>query len=428
MKFLPKKATLLLTTFLGAAFYFSACSTEVAGGVSEETNTVAGILKFPDGNVAARVAMQLQSIENETAIFVDTTDAEGKFSLTANARGLYGLSANANHFAYYDTVSLNGKSVQRNGDFVSATSISGNVYLRSAISASQVAVQIPGSPWKTTTDENGYFVLNQIPEGEISVSVSSPDKSWILGQTFDATANHLDSEAIQSPASYRWILPLSPEYKIAGYWTFDEANAGVVHDSRSISGSAALYGNAKLELGRQRGKSLHLQNASDFAVIENDKGILDSAKNFTIEMWVDIQSIPAESAKIKNILGKLSFGDSTIFSIAVVQDTCGVQGSAFGFFLAEGNGDSLLCENAAISKNEISLNRWNYLAATWNGDSTILYVDGKREASAETKFHQLSGKNIPIYLGKENLDLFIDDVKIYTTSIEDIDAIYRYNE
>ena len=411
-----------------AVLFFISCSTDVAGGSSEETNTIAGILKFPNGTAAAHAAIQMQSITgNNSTIFSDTTDRTGNFSMTVKERGLYGISAIADSFAFYDTVSLNGHSIRREASLSKTFDISGHVYLREQIPAGQTVVQIPGSPWLTRTDSNGYFILTDVPQSSLSIAVNSPDKSFVLNQEYAIPA---DTANTQPQSSYSWILPLSTEYQIAGYWTFDYlASDNSISDIRSISGKALLYGNAEISQGRNSGNALKLNDAGDFAVIENDNGVLDSAQAFSIETWVNIDDFKAENAAIKNIVGKLGFQGNAVFSVALVQDTCNISGSAFAFFMASGNGDSLLCKNAAISSMPVQNNIWYYLAASWNGDSTNLFINGKQVASAPTPFATLSApSSIPIYFGKENLSLRIDDVRLSTAALESIDVSHRYKE
>ena len=77
----------------------------------------------------------------------------------------------------------------------------------------------------------------------------------------------------------------------------------------------------------------------------------------------------------------------------------------------------------------MEIGSWTYLAASWSGDSAKLYVNGKFEATVATDFEVLVGENgIPLYFGKENLNLLIDEVRLSTTAIEEIDALYRYQE
>ena len=414
----PMKALFAALPILGAGIFF-ACSTHVAGGSSEETNTIAGTLTLPSGEAAARVAVQAQAVSgSDSTVYNDTTNSQGEFSISPKAKGVYGLSAISEDFAYYDTISVYGKTVSRDAELTKTETLSGNVYLRTNKAAVGAVVSLAGSPWKAITDEEGSFTLVNVPQGQHSIQVLSPQSNYVLNQTYSVAT---------VPA--HWILPLSTDYAMAGYWTFESFNGNTAADVRGVSGNAVLYGEASLEAGRDAGKALHFESASDFAVVENDKGVLDSAKAFTVEAWVNIQNLQSDSAFVKNIVGKLGFSDSAVFSLSVLKDTCGIEGSAFGFFIAQGSGDSLRCESAAISRAAVEIGSWTYLAASWSGDSVKLYVNGKFEATVATDFEVLVGENgIPLYFGKENLNLLIDEVRLSTTAIEEIDALYRYQE
>ncbi|MBP5248029.1 MAG: hypothetical protein J6Z31_09275 [Fibrobacter sp.] len=414
---------------LSAGIFF-ACSTYVSGGTSEETNTIAGVVTLPSGDVAARVAVEAQAVSGtDSTIYRDTTNSKGEFSISPKANGVYGLSGISKDYAFYDTISVYGKSVSRNAELVQTETISGNVFLRTNEAAQGAVVSIAGSPWKAVVDEDGSFTLFDVPQGEHSIQVLSPKTNYVLSQNYTVhVAESSDSSTVKSIAE-PWILPLSPDYAMAGYWTFESLIEKVAPDVRGVSGNAKLYGDASLEAGRDASKAIHFESASDFAVVENDKGVLDSAKAFTVEAWVNIQSLQSDSSFVKNIFGKLGFSDSAVFSLSVLQDTCGIEGSAFGFFMAQGSGDSLRCESAVIGRSHVELERWNYVAASWSGDTAKLYVNGKFEASVATNFTELVGENgIPLYFGKENLKMSIDEVRLSTTAIEASDALYRYQE
>lgn len=403
-----------------AALFFIAlsalhCNAEVAGGVSEETNTIAGTLTLPGGEAASRVRVEARAFSNEESLFSDTTNDRGEFSIAAGANGTYGISVLTDSFALYDTVSVFGKRVHFDGKLSSAKSISGNVFLRTGKAAIGATVKLSGSPWNTYTDSNGHFSLSSIPYSNHPLTILSPEP------------NHYLHTAVPLQAAFNVILPLSPDYGCSGYWNFDVNANGYIDNMRGLSGKAKLYGNAALASGRGGNKALHLSSAEDFAVMEMDGGILDNATDFTVEAWVNIANLGDKQTFVKNIFGKLGFSDSAVFSLAVVRDTCNARKAAFAFFLAEGSGDSLHCKNAVIASDTILLNKWYHLAATWDGDSTALYIDGSLAGKAKSPVQRLIGENgIPFYFGKENLDLLLDDIRLSTVAIEETDALYRY--
>ncbi len=410
--------------FFAIALFFIAlstlhCNAEVAGGVSEETNSIAGTLTLPSGNAAARLRVEARALFNEESLFSDTTNDRGEFSIAIGPNGTYGVSVLTDSFAFYDTVSIFGKRIHFDGTLSPSDSVSGNIFLRTGKAAIGATVTLSGSPWKASTDSNGHFSLSSVPRSNHPLTVLSPEPNHYLHSTVSLNAD--DKREVNI------VLPLSPDYGCSGYWNFDLNSNGYIDNLRGLSGKAKLYGNAELSFGKNGTKALHLSSAEDFAVMEADGGILDNATNLTVEAWVNIADLGDKQTFVKNIFGKLGFSDSAVFSLALVRDTCNIQGAAFAFFLAEGSGDSLHCKNAAIDSDTIVQNKWYHLAGTWNGDSTKLYINGTLAGSAKSTVQTLIGENgIPFYFGKENLDLLLDDIRVSTVAIEETDALYRY--
>ncbi len=398
------------------------CSAEVAGGSSEETNSIAGILQMPGGSAAAHVAVEARLTTNGKFLYTDTTDERGEFSIAVRSSGTYGVSASTDSFAFYDTVSVFGKSVTCNGSLAATDSIRGRIFLRKGIPAENATVELSGSPWKTVADSDGSFVLRGVPRSRFALAVTSPEPTFALGVSIPFSPEEFAIESVRRDV----FLPLSPDYSVAGFWTFDFASDGYTADTKGLSGKAKLFGNASLDSGLSETKALRLESAADFAVVEEDRGVLDNATELSVEAWVKFSRLDTGKASIENIFGKLGFSDSAVFSLAVVNDTCGAEGAAFAFFLSQGSGDSLRCETAAISKVGIS-EGWNYLTASWDGDSTKIFVNGILSGAAESPIESLVGENgIPLYFGKGNLSLILDDVRISTVALEDVDAEYRY--
>jgi len=433
-------------------FGLSGCTDKVAGGSSEETNTIAGVLTGKDGVPLAKVAVSVQATSDVDTILTDTTDSDGKFSVAPEKAGTYGICAETDSSAYYETVEFSRSSVEVAAKMMNTRMLEGYVYIRPDSAAIGAKISIPGSRWSTTTDSNGFFTLNHVPASNYDVYVKSPTPSYVLSSIFYVNVSDTNLQT-SGPASvgndsfaasyaqtitvnfFEWTLPLSPEYAIAGYWTFDYFSgtdkARELIDSRGRTDNATVYGETTLELGRDSSESaLAFDDANDFAVIEDDKGVLDSATALTVEAWVNISDLKdSASSYSKNIFGKLGFGDSSVFSLAVIKGECGATTASFAFFIAQGTGDSLSCENAAVAEGSAKENEWIYVVGVWDGASVNLYVNSKLAAETETSIKQLVGANgIAMYFGKEDLSLRIDEIRISTAAITLSDVFYRYQE
>jgi hypothetical protein len=376
--------------------------TQVAG-TDEETNSIAGVMADASGSPLKGVAVLARSTSlatyADTTTYRDTTDKDGCYALNIRTQGEYGITAFTDTSAFYSVVTYTGEEVELKGTLQVMDSIEGFVWIRPDSVAVGAAVVIPGSPWKTQTDENGHFVLNNVPVGRYFVAVKSPSPGYVMNSYYwvslqaDAEAPNADtttkstgplsSEVVENTSIsvsddyvvsvavwmpvIDWVLPLSPEYAVAGYWPMDYftssgTSTSQFNDARGFTGAATVYGGAVLDSGRTgHGSALALKNAEQFAVIENDAGALDSATAFTVEVWVyveDLLETATDSVYSKNIFGKLGYSDSSVFSLAIVKGMCGVSGPSFAFFLADGVNSALNCDNVAIDENEISLNEW----------------------------------------------------------------------
>lgn len=448
------------------AFVFAACSSEVAGGTSEETNTIAGVLTNNSGKalsgvvVAARLA-GAGSAASDTSVYADTTDSDGRFALKPATYGEYGVSAATDSSAFYALTEYVGKPVEVSGKLYAMDSISGTVYLRPDSVAAGAVVRIPGSVWNTVADSQGHFELKGIPGGEYYVSVTSPSPSYVMSSYYlvsipvdsGATASGSSSSAdttlkTSGPVSsgvavdvafeyvnfVSWVLPLSMDYAVKGYWTMDyltcTASATTFNDVRGFTGIATLYGGSLVTGRNGAGYALSLSGADEFAVIENDNGVLDSATALTVEAWVNVKDLMDSGAVYeKNIFGKLGFSDTSVFSLAVIKGKCGVTEPSFAFFLAGGTGDSLSCASSAVDSVPVTTGAWVYLVAVWNGSTISLYRNGMLAMSAKTSVSRLSAPaSVSVYFGKENLSVLVDDVRWSTAVLTGDDVFYRYNE
>lgn len=457
----------IFATFLGCALFasgaFFGCSesNEVAGGVSEETNTLAGILVDNKGKAARRVSISARYIKVDTLVFTDTTDDDGRFGLPLSRTGRYGLSAQNDSFAYYETINYEGKEIEVNAALQKVRDVSGKLHLRPDTNASYVKVYIPGSNWRTETDDEGYFTLEGVPSGTFALIAKSPDPvhysdAMFMTQVSDKKVNltgpfafdyrfyevtfaplGLDPEIKAAEQDSKALLfPLSSEYGLRSWFSMDymtsSGKENFISDARDWTEGMIVYGGAKLGEGVEN-KALVMNGAKQYGVIENDRYMLDSAREFTIEAWVEIDSVLGnEKSYRKNIIGKLGFGsdsDEDVFSLALIKGVCNVDSvtPVLAFFLANGAGDSLSCDNAVYSYTSLKFGTWMYITVTWNGDVLSLYVNGLLEQSKVINVNKIEASSESIFFGKEAINLKLDDVRFGLKAIHSSDVQFRYH-
>ncbi|WP_407449280.1 carboxypeptidase regulatory-like domain-containing protein [Fibrobacter sp.] len=429
-----------LTAFAGllfAALAWVGCSdNEVAGGVSEETNTIAGILVDKKGTPVVSAMVYCKSVDADTVTSSDETDSKGKFSLPVKRFGNYGISATVDSLAYYEVVKFMGKDVELNTATLTETAdISGRVMLRDDSTSAGIVVRIPGSSWTATTDSLGFYKLEGVPAGKTTLQVVPADLTRFVRVNREINVGSLSG----AKGADSVMVPLSMVYGLRSWWAFsavgNEGPVDFVSDSRSWTAGMKLYGNP--EWGgfvSYDGTSnvvgaVHFKGASQFGVVEDDRGILDSATGFAVEVVLQVDKILDTAATYrKNLVGKLGFGsedDKNVFSLAVIKGECGMDKPSFAFFMADGSGDSLSCKNAVVSKNSLEFGKRYYLMATWNGKTVSLYENGKKVGETDVPFEKILPSEESIFVGKESLEFSLEDLRISVEPLNEADAEFR---
>ena len=469
-----------------ACSQFTACTTDVAGGVSEETNTVAGILVDGSGRAVAGVPVCAKHFMVDSIVLSDTTDSDGKFGLNVTRQGQYGISAHTESQAYYGTVNYEGADVSVSAKMEKTGKISGDLHLRPDTSAAGIRVYIPGSTWDTETDEDGLFTLEGVPVGILPLLAKSPDPIHFLDAVYvvkvgrsstsfrgpiptgmfelfakteaESDTANVEKEPVEDDSSRaenmvvgsaeqpyvdvvvqdvenvkpsKLLFPLSPEYGLRSWWSMDHlsdagSEAKKLGDARGWTEGILVYGVDTLENGVTE-KALALYGADEFGVIENDRAILDSATAMTLEAWINVGELKSGTYR-KNIMGKLGFGskdDHDVFSLAIVNGECGAKEASLAFFIADGSVDTLSCSDAVITKFTM-FDEWVYVTAVWDGNSSVLYINGNKAAEKAVSVKQIGASSEPIFFGKESMNLKLDDVRLSTTAISASDVLYRY--
>ncbi|MCF0220765.1 MAG: hypothetical protein HUK19_00580 [Fibrobacter sp.] len=443
---------------ISCACFLMACSPEggqIGGGVSEETNTFAGVLVDVSGKPVSGATVLARHVSVDSIAFQDTTDGEGKFSFALKHRGNYALSSTLDSMAVYKTFAFDGSEIQMELPLSKALNYRGQVALSSDIKSKNVKVSLPGSHWSTTVDSLGYFQLEGVPVGTLALLVSSPDQ-YHANSTFALYLSE-ESETIVGPLPTSIMfnldevdlsvaegplqttdkqviqLPLAQDYGLVSWWTMDyyrevDETKATTLDSKNRTDAIVVYGPECFVPGIS-GKAIQLQSARQFGVIEDDKGILDSLTELTFEVMVKIDSLWEKVPYRKNMVGKLGFGsegDNDVFSFAVIDGDCGVDKPTVGFFLADGSGDSLSCANAVIAADAVDFGSWENIVVTWNGDRLDLYKNGMLNASNQVSVKILNPSKEPIFFGKEDINFTLDDVRLGAKSINSTDVLYRY--
>lgn len=458
-----------------AIYALVACSPEqTAGGYSEETNTLAGIVVDEKGVPQANVRVFARHTKANISDLVDTTDSDGKFEMPLVRQGIYGLTATKGKKALYKMVGFYGQNVKVEAKLVATTDVSGKIFLREDTVATDVNVAIPGSPWDTKASSKGKFSFQKVPEGIYPVVAKSPDPirfkdAFYVAEFNDGKASFTgpyptdimdvvmakatadtqlvdsleetdtnDIKFASSAADTTLMFPVSPDYSLLCRWPMDyladnEEISGtkVTSDARGRADDIFFFSDSVELTEGVSVNAVELNGAEEFGVVESDGGALDSATAFTLESWINIAKWPKDKDYRMNIVGKLGFGQNTdtdqnVFSLSLIKGECGAEKPSLAFFIAGGDmGDTLGCESVVMT-SEIETDEWMYVTAVWNSGKLALYINGQLLETAKTSVKLINPSSEPIIFGKEDLNLKLDDVRLSNKAVNDVDVLYRY--
>ena len=191
------KAFALPVSVLFAVASLTACSQMFAGGVGEETNTVAGAnpdrdlpedvipaaenalvgtLEDASGNPVSGVVVTAISCDSASIVYAATTDEFGQFSMVLEHQGEYGLSGSTGSEAFYDIVEYVGTPITVNLRLSGTGTIKGR--MDASLAKTEIELTVIGTPWKAVSDMNGNFEMEGVPQGILPVYAESNGKIY----------------------------------------------------------------------------------------------------------------------------------------------------------------------------------------------------------------------------------------------------------
>ena len=487
-------------TILASLSLLAGCSQMFAGGVDEETNTVAGAnpdaedampaadatltgtLTDAKGNPVAGAEVFAIACDSSSVVLSAITDESGHFGLSLDLQGEYGLSGSTAAGAFYSVVEYSGTPVNVNLKLTGTGSIKGR--LDASMMDDGIVFTVVGSQWSSTTDMNGNFEIDGVPQGAIlPVYVDAGDSEKYddvvyavrVSYTLSGAAEFSDAMAIGSykgivaydtvsSANYITIKPTSSSFAEAsssssvamggssssmvdlpvGFSSGDNNPANDAdtirdtvnepgtelpkngNDGNSGNGLLVPYGVDYGVLGRFEMDSIRGGNT---ASILGAGALFDTAPALVVEGWVKVNSV-ASAPYRQNIVGVYpqQGGGAGLFTLAVIDGMCNVMGPHFAFFRGDASG-SFTCGNVAVNPSAYRLGSWAYLTAVWDFSTgtLVLYVDGEAVARAYSAAAPNRPTADPVNFGDAMLDLSLEQVRMGGRPLRVVDVRYRYN-
>jgi PKD repeat protein len=192
---------------------------------------------------------------------------------------------------------------------------------------------------------------------------------------------------------------------LVGAYTFDEGSGSTAHDISGNGNTATIVGAGWVTSGKYGG-ALSFNGTSSYLNI-NDSASLDLTNGMTVEAWVDPTSVSGQEAVlIKEQPGGVVYGVYGSNGSSVPSANITLTGGA---------------SQNATSSSGLPLNSWSFLAATYNGSSLGLYVNGNLVKTTPVSGNIKTSSGALQIGGYSGLGQYfkgmIDEVRIYNQAL-----------
>jgi len=178
-----------------------------------------------------------------------------------------------------------------------------------------------------------------------------------------------------------------------GHWTFDEGTGITAIEVLGSGSDGELNGTPEWVTGRIGG-ALELGGDQDYVVIPNNEGLkLRGADGFTVAVWIRVQDLGA-GVILYHGLGCSTWA-SWFLGVGGPEPDAPRQPDNLVFGVRSSNGSAYTSVAAPVEADV-----WVHVAATYDGATLTLYIDGSEADSADAPTPWDSGENL--YIGGDS--------------------------
>ena len=449
-------AALVSSLALGFLLGCPASPPRADGGSSEETNAIAGVVVDGSGTpvagakievrpsnvVPVSAALAKQTVGGDGALLT-TTDSKGKWFVNPSLEDEYRVLANGGggQLSIHTVDYKNGPAVKILDTLRPSVSLQSVVLCRGGLPQGLVAM-LPGTPWFSMPDSAGRVRFDSLPQGDFELKIRANGSQRIgdVDYRVAVTAGgvqawgpfsagvQVDSTSGSRIDTIR--MPFLNDFGVRATWSFSylggTSSPRSFVDSRGRAGQGTLFGGSLVS--GLFGNALALGSGNDFGVVEDPGSVFDSLREFSVEAWVRVRTLPALDTYQLNLFGKLGFagsGSNDLFSLAVVRPL-GDSASHFAYLLSDGQSGELDSADLVMAPQPVALEQWAYLMATWDGVQSCIYVNGRKGACRVLPFSWVLPGPEALYFGKEDYSVELDEIQVSDVKLEEADAQYRW--
>jgi uncharacterized repeat protein (TIGR01451 family) len=243
-----------------------------------------------------------------------------------------------------------------------------------------------------------------------------------IGTTDPTPGNNRSSYTYTLPGH----LPCETDPTLVGCWQMEENGGSVLQDGSSYANHAALDGAPTWALGRIGSYAIDLDGLHDYALVPDDPS-LDIADQITILAWIKPEQVATQDLIKKAIQGNNVNGvNGYELSLATTKSDASSQRVFFRINQATYN-DRYRINSATLYPID---GTWMHVAATYDGSTMRLYINGVQEANLTLPAGTtIALNNLPLSIGAQSTPSrffmgWMDDARIYHRALspEEIQA------
>ncbi len=230
-----------------------------------------------------------------------------------------------------------------------------------------------------------------------TASVAPPD-----GLTDPITENNTDTDT-----TVLTDAPCGSDPALVGCWLMEEGSGSTLIDSSGSGNDGALSGNPAWTTG-VNGQALALDGSGDYALVPDDAS-LDIANQLTLAAWIQ----PANSGT-QYVVKKATQGGVDGYELSLASS-----GKIFTRLNQSTSGNGIRIDSTSDYPTDGST--WMHVAATYDGATLRLYVNGVEESSLSTSI-PIATNTLPLGIGAQSdgdssLEGNLDEVRVYNRAL-----------
>lgn len=200
---------------------------------------------------------------------------------------------------------------------------------------------------------------------------------------------------------------------LIGYWKLDEGTGAVAGDSSGNNNNGTLQNGPTWVYGKY-GKALSFDGVNDYVEVTQSSS-LDIANSVSVTAWVYPRAFPASGI----ILSRWYDGTEPDRGIVLH-----LMPGSYHFGVIDDN-------NHLYVPFSFEINKWYYLAATWNGSVSRAYVNGIEIGNRSTS-GSFTNQNLNLGIGSDinpinsHFNGTIDEVMIYNRALSEEEVFAHY--